>query len=704
MQPYDQESELQYESDIVPDIRMTPKLREEIEEYVKDWCAESREFVRQYEPQWQLAWLLYLNKIGMQEWKDGSYENLKEDTNMYLSQFRLPSAREKSWRSDYIHSPGHLIDNWADNSYLMLTSPSDWLTCVPEEPVPGDSETPYTAAFRFQQLLLDKLAKGKNHLQLYIGLKTCCLFGSAYAKITWDVPQTVLPVKITDEFGSDREYLPSDRPGIPIIKHIPLDHLLPDWAADDCDVQRWTGIGHRMTRTYKEIEAGFAQGLYNLNEKKFKGRWKDGAAGPDDTETHLYDFGDHQHTERHVKDTQIQVTEWHGRVPTSQGFIECVVTLADDQRAEDAQSALCIRLDPVPVLQQTGLRPFVGCHFTPQPGPFGLGQIDRNKDLLFQLSQFMGQMADVTRMGTDAITQYDENNPRLHKIIKQNDGRFPPGQAIGSSDMQIDALRPLKLFDIDINAVSHEIQFLNSLLERRTTTPDVWLGISQTDKTATEAGILQQQAQQPTQCRVDLIARNYVAPAARLALEFIREFSNEDQLIFTKLANGAHETLVITQDELEALTFEVVATIVKPDHNRIAKAQAIERFLAGLPNVLPLLQGEGMAVQVGELTKRWLDFLGVEGSDRIVRPLSEEEKQALMQQQMMEEEMAMAQGGVEGNAPTPDGPPGGPPNGDGNLPPQLAMDGGPMGEEPTDMNVLAQLMQEQARMEEQGDY
>ncbi len=52
----------------------------------------------------------------------------------------------------------------------------------------------------------------------------------------------------------------------PIVQIIPLNRMLLDWTATHNDVQRHSGIGHRVDKTYEHVLDQFQRGVYNSIE------------------------------------------------------------------------------------------------------------------------------------------------------------------------------------------------------------------------------------------------------------------------------------------------------------------------------------------------------------------------------------------------------------------------------------------------------
>jgi hypothetical protein len=224
-------------------------------------------------------------------------------------------------------------------------------------------------------------------------------------------------------------------------------------------------------------------------------------------------------------------------------------------------------------------------------------------------------------------------------------------------------------------------------LERQTSATDVYQGLSHTEKTATEAHILQQQASLPTATRVDLFCRNFLTPLADMALELIRTLSDGDQVLWVRDIRGGYKPLTITAEELSQGKYRVETTITRQDATRLIKAQSIERAFPTLMNVLPLLAQEGIQFSLSELLKRYIELLGIDGADRLFHRLTPEESMMLQLQQQMQQGWRQ-----QGQSPSP------PQGGSSPEGPPPVEEGGSGGEPPpSDFAALQQMIQQGAQ-------
>jgi hypothetical protein len=237
---------------------------------------------------------------------------------------------------------------------------------------------------------------------------------------------------------------------------------------------------------------------------------------------------------------------------------------------------------------------------------------------------------------------------------------------------------PLQFPQQDINYL---INYLNSVLEKRTTVSEFSMGRSGIGKTATEAHILQESAVTPFTTRTDLFARSFLEPLGKIALSMLQQFLLDDQIITIRDFNGVDRPLLVTSQEIQSGRFKVVATLTSQDSTRLAKAQSIERALPTLAGFQTALADEGVQVSFTELIKRYLDLIGVDGAERVLKRVAPKQGNSAGQVAGNPRPDAMQSGAVRENAAEPA---------------RLVENGGPMGHEPTDANAFAQLLQMQA--------
>ncbi len=448
-------------------------------------------------------------------------------------------------------------------------------------------------------------------MRLYEILQHLVLYGSVYAKIFWyskGVTRHRWDYETLDVIEDEEKIY-----DCPIIQVIPLDRILPDWTATHSDVQRHSGIGHRVDKPYDHVIEQFERGVYNLNREEFITRWEDAptaATTEDDTLLHDPDSDDLDTDEIR----KVTIWEWHGRIPTEKGHKECLCTIITDKGADTPENGLLVRLTDTPVLW-SGLRPFLAAHYTPLPGPLGMGAVESNLDLIHSISQFISQSQDNARLTANAQLIVRRGSSAARQISTDSDVVYPGKIWTVDDPGDIQPFPPLNFPQQEVNSL---INYLNGLLERRTTVSDMALGAGSGGKTATEAHILQESAISPFTTRTDLFARSFLEPLGRLALSMLQQFLLEDQTITVRDFSGLDVPVTVTTEEIQTGRYRAVATLTRQDSTRLAKAQSIERVLPILAQFQSILAGEGVQISFSEIIKRYLDLLGVDGVERVL--------------------------------------------------------------------------------------
>jgi hypothetical protein len=643
------------------------EFQDEAFRYVSRWCKAACDFVGRKVERWKLLEDLYHNRRDLNSWSTR--------TDLTASQSRGSLRRSGStkdrWQADIVLAPAYIVDSWVDRAYQAIFSGPDWLSVVAENPpgnIGGDDQFP--TSFKLQELLLSRLSQGQIHVRLYEILQHLVLYGSVYAKVFWyskDVARYRWNYETLDVIQDEERIY-----DCAIVQVIPLDRILVDWTATHSDVQRHNGIGHRVDKTYEHIIEQFDRGVYNLNRSAFLKRWKDAPVNQSYTGSELLRDKDADQLEDEVV-KKLTVWEWHGRVPTGKGHKECVCTIVTEKGAQSPEDGVMVRLTDAPVLW-SGLRPFLAAHYTPLPGPFGMGAVESNLDLIHAISQFISQSQDNARLTANAQLIVRRGSSAARQISTESDVVFPGKVWMVDDPGDLQPFPPLNFPQQDVNNL---INYLNSLLEKRTTVSDLTLGTSGLARTATEAHMLQESSLAPFATRADLFARSVLEPLGRIALSMLQQFLLEDQFITVKDSGGRELPLLVTAEEIQSGRYRVVATLTRQESTRLAKAQSIERALPTLARFQPLLAAEGVKISFSELLKRYLDLIGVEGSDRVFNRIDPAQSAPLDQSGLAND---ADQSWNAAAAPT-----------------RLVEDGGPMGPRPTAANALAQFLQIQAQ-------
>mgnify|MGYP000865813102 CR=1 FL=1 len=649
-----------------PHEALSPAELEEVFRFLGAWLGAAREYVAGKTAGWKLLEDLYHNRLDLRSWgeKYASVPGPSDDAPGLFS----------NWQSDIIVSPSYIVDSWADRAYQAVFNGPEWLSVTPESPEigPGSPEQVFPLSFKLQELLIRRLECGQIHARLYEILHSLVLYGTAYAKIYWKSGKSRLrrwnlesPDLVTEDFSSH---------DCPVVQIIPLDRMLLDWRATSSDVQRSSGIGHTVDKTFQSVLDGYESGLYNLNRDVFMERFRQASSTSDSAPERLMNdpdtWGLSDEFIRHVT-----VWEFHGQIPYRGSYHECVCSVVTEHDSDSPETGLLIRFTPRPALW-SGMRPFLCAHYTPMPGPLGVGAVESNLDLIHSISQFLSQSQDNARLTANAQLIVRRGSAAARQIGLEDDTVYPGKVWLVDDPADIQPFPKLNFPQTDINTL---INYLNTLLERRTAVSDISLGVSGRGKTATEAHILQQSAMAPFETRADLFARSFIEPMGQLALDMIRQFTIEDQIIVSRDYSGKEIPLTITAAELHSGQYRVYATLTSQDSTRLAKAQSIERALPTLASFQERLEMEGVRISFSELIKRYLDLIGVDGTERILSrtgPTDSGINQEFSSEPLVDDR-SRGYPGISGrSAPRP-----------------LVENGGPMGDYPDEINALAQLLQ-----------
>ncbi len=651
------------------------KLAQAALEHLRPWIRSSREFTQTRINKWKLLEDLYHNRRDLSSW------NARENTGAAFPESSGAgddkSTVSRNWQSDIILSPSYIVDTWTDRTYQSIFNGPEWLTVIPEESYyETTADTRYPTSFKLQELLTKRLAQGHVHARMYEALQSLCLYGTVFAKISWrwrpcasrrwDRNSSSIIEERTEQFDC------------PVIELIPLDRILIDWQATHNDVQRHSGVGHIVDKSYDDIIEMFDLGVYNVNRKEFTEHWSESTPS---TVPPAGSLGSPHNTaglslqEGAQEGARFSIWEWHGHIPMPQGNQEIICAIVTEPGADSIDNGLIIRIADSPALW-SGLRPFICAHYTQIPGPLGLGAVETNLDLIHSISQFLSQSQDNARLTANAMLVARRGSSAARALSDEDDFVYP-GKVWLVDDP--DDIRPFPSMGFPQAEVNSLINYLNILLEKRTSISDSTLGVSSRDKTATEAHILQESAMNTFATRADLFARSFVEPLGKLALSMIQQFLIEDQIIAVRDHNGIDIPLTVTADEIQSGRYSVVATVTRQDSTRIAKAQSIERALPTLAKFTPILAEEGVRVSFSELIKRYLDLLGIDAVDRVFTRTQPDLDAPSGHNGFLTNEFEASDSNRVGD------------------PAPLGLNGGPLGSYPDDLNTLAQFLQMSAQ-------
>jgi hypothetical protein len=588
------------------------KFQEEATEWFSKFCRASYAYMAQKKAAYQKYYAWYRNFLTI--WDLTDWPMRRSLTTQ--SRRNSPDIEDENRQhlSNYVHPVAPFCDSFAQNVYLQIFSGPEYLTVVSEDESgkPVDAET-FPTAYKIQQLLLSKLNEGMIHSKLYWNLLTLPMMGTAVSKVFWKA--TEVPRWQFDTGNGQYVNNGMKVRECPAIQPIPLDRFLPDPFATSSDVQGWRAVGHRTRRTYEDIREQFRQGHYYLNKSEFDQRWKDG--GQQGNQTGYEDlYLDLNRLAEPDDSTWLEVWEVHGRVPSSDGLVECCWTCITACNSVSPESGICVRLTTQPILLQ-GVRPFLVHHYTELPQCLGAGIIEANEPILYQLSQFTGQFQDVARQTCNSAYTAVQGSAGA-KWLEEH-GVVRPGDVVSVGNPNEVGLLPRG--NAPTGDMMAMVQNLHSLLQHTTAVTDVSQGVSDREKTATETHILQQESQVPASCRADLFVRKFLEPLGNMALGMLQQFLLEDQTVVITDYQGNTVPITITVEELHNGRYKVVGTLTRQDASKIATAQSIERVMDKVPMLNQMLAPEGYIMSMAELTKRWLDANGLQGADRMLTRL-----------------------------------------------------------------------------------
>ena len=659
------------------------RFQDYVKEYVTNWMKASREFVKQKETDLKRLLQIYENELLLKDWQSPVRTNVANE----LAEQR---GQPVDWRSEMVFNPAHIINNWADSAIAALFGPKEYIRVVPQDVRGSIEDMDFPTANKLEHLLLSKLEDGEFQIRTYEALHRCGLWGTVIAKCFWYTKDATryrwarTPLShLGGLWGLQR-----DRQRIydcPITQMIQIERCLPDWTATHFDLQRWSGVGHRVELPYQLILEQFDRGLLYLNRKDVEERLKKEIQLSSNITVDAV-TGDPDRQLISDKIPKLDNWEWHGLLPTREGYQECVVTITTPPlEDDDPTDGVMTKLNMGPVLW-TGDRPFVGAQFTPSGKPFGYGALHSSMDLIFMISLIMNQLMDNGRLTNNCILKVKSDSDLARKLAKQKGGNeFYPG-ATWLLEHPDDA-SALDLSGYNPQNGKELASLLLDWIERRSYVTETRLGMWSGRKSASEAVEMGQRADLPFNVRVAQFAQTYLQKAAQISLGMLQQFILRDQIIMVPSPMGTDVPMKISAEEIVTGRYRAIATFLREDQQRQMKAQSLERAMQNIlqPQVGMSLAQDGFMLNRAELIRQYLRYLGLDNSDRIVVAAPPP--------------VAPPQGAPGG----PRFPPGSAPPGMGP-PPQMGVGarGGPMGQMPNDANAQMQMTQENMRGMAQG--
>lgn len=663
--------------------------------YLVDFCRSGRALAQKKVSTFNLWDRLDEGNLTISEWENWPDEYGNRPLSTAESR-KDPGAIDASnaIRSQYVHSPTWLINHYVAAAYASIFEGEEPFVVnisaeAPEEVLDGTIPDPYLV----QKVMMQQLERGlweeriKEILRLWVRAGTC------YAKVFMDGERGDL---------------------YPCVQVIPLENVIPDALAKHGDVNRFRLIGHTVPVTYDDIISGYLTEKYTLNKEKFTDRWgpKGGTKPTNAEETTVGADPDVEDIDKEPI-TELAIWEVHGKVPTifapdGSGYIELMAFLVSELDAD--QPEMIIELDLEPYLPSIRRRPFPSAQFTPRAGVFGTGLLSVIHNLLFDASQSIGQVHDVGRRTANCAYLYEEGSITA-RWLDDEGHEIPPGSYIpfnmGSDPSK--ALFPAPIGNFNLTDMLRHIDTVLGQIERNSLS-DTYVGVGKSSDTATGANLQQAQSQRPVMSQLQAFAKTFLKPLGEMVLAAIFEYGPPRFWVKQRQPDGTMKNVPVDKSLLNPRWYTVDCSLSKQDQTKTIRAQILKSVITeALPVLEPKLQQVGIVPDYKEFAFALLENLGFDRVDRFLHTMTDREGALTQQveqltQQLQQMAMQMEQMSKALNKAYPAGPPGNG-NGQGARPPQGAthpggentgpfgLQGGPMGDIPTDENAELQFQQ-----------
>jgi hypothetical protein len=489
-----------------------------------------------------------------------------------------------------------------------------------------------------QQLLTIELDKGGLRRSQEAELRNCVLLGSSFTRQYWYQHKGLEWFEVNGK-PEAHQIVHWD---CPVVSPIPLQMMLPDTKALNADVQRWNGIGYRLSLSLDQIRDMFASGEYTLNKTEFDERLADGGSinrFSDDSDLLDKDELVTPSDKRRFLEAWI----WYGKAPHKKyGLTEVRLTILTEVGTDDPSAGLLVKLLYGSELPD-GIRPFACSHWNPMNGALGGGVLDQNEDLLKIISQLQCMLVDNLRITCLPINVTNA----MSGIMEQINGRgglVTPG-ATYESDPSVpasEALVPINLGTGNSQLLFQALQYFLQQWERRTIT-DSFMGSASKENTATEATIMQRQSQRPIMTRATWYAQDLLEPAITQCLMFIQRNRKDNQQILIRNSSGVEVPAIITPEEISQGKYRCFITMTHQDSMKQARAQTLKDLLPIFQNLEPNFQARGADVDYAEISMRILELSEIQNPERIVRVIGPPEQALKQQLQQLQQQLMQTQ-------------------------------------------------------------
>ena len=600
---------------------LSKKFRDASFEYATAWMAKANEHVQSKAQLWKLMEDLYRNRRPLSCWhtKDGDLRVAIQDV-------------QKSWRSDETVAVSPIVNSFVHKAFRRIfPGKTDFLEvkALPGVAQQSAKDIEFSIETKLTRAVIEDLREGhfrSNFVQflLYLGV-----FGAAAIKTTWferRVPRWQFNKFLGRQVRTEDVVI-----RCPKICAIKPQNLLLDWNARDCNVQEWPAIGDKVEVNYFTVMERFKSGTYQFNKKQVTERWQYGTdtdVGSYET-TYFTDTWSDSSVSETPKSAILWAWEFHGKVPNQKrdGFTEVVLTVLTERGAESPSGGILVRLQEGTIINN-GYRPYVFTNFLPVGEVFSPGQIEPNLELVHSMSTLLNVMINNSKV-INRLWLARRDTETYYELKDSKDGDvFSTGRVIGVDDPN--DIQPFPLPSYPAQEISNAYQYLQNTYERRTMESDTTLGLSQREKTATEASVLAQMASTPYDNIVSWIDEDCLYPLGKLFMAQVQQFAEDDRIIEVPGRNGQSEQVVLTAEEITNGSYWIEWLVDLPDQTKIAKAQSIERALPALTQLQPQLAQQGFTIDFAVLLRRYLGYLGVDRIDQVIRQMSQQELASMM--------------------------------------------------------------------------
>lgn len=630
----------------LPYSRSSSKHLKEAKEQIIGNLKRSAEYISNKVALWELFEDLYFGNRALNQWKLNREQ--AQSRNVYKNLTKDFSLNDPtSWRSQQCISPAPFVDQYvqvitkaafANELFYRITPSAAFAAETVEDPE-------FPTSRKMQALLLNSLDELQFRSRTNEGLRDACIFGTMAGKTPWHEDAEYEQVLEIDDLYQihEREQKTIIRQGV-ALDLLNLAKFLPDPDAKHGDVQRWEFVGNREQVPYHTIRSRFAQGNrrgpYNTGYREFLHQWPDGGQPlGSNSETEIKQDSDAYSIPSVSPVTYLQVWEYHGRIYFSDRShpIECVGTLVTDLNTNDPFGGILVRFQEQPAIK-VGCRPYGVYQCIPQAAPLGIGLIEQNLDLIWLLSHAVNLFIDAVRLISLPMFKYRKGGPWSIEMDAATKGELLyPGKGIPYS-IDPNEVEPFSLQVIDLRALIELIQYLEKMLEKRTTVSDASRGLSQNRKTATEVASLMQASQQPLETALGLFKETFLDPFGRIALTQFQQKIREDQTIWMRDSAGQPSPQLLTLQEIQTGSYRVEATVDMPEHAKISKAQTILQILPIAEQFrMSMLLLENKHIKMAGLFEGLLRCVDITEETNCIEDVDEQTKQMLLM---------MMQGGI----------------------------------------------------------